>query len=640
MAQGGEVESFCSQTRMHDPGCEYYADGGDVFAPPTKDELSGDFPDRPADVPSQVDMLAPPSTEELSSSDLFAPPSESELKNEQDVSTLPQHALALTEAAGRGIAGPIATAAELGLSKLGVPGLSAEEQAARKEEYPLSTGITEAGTAIGSILMPGPNIAKAAMKGAEYLSGLSKFGALGKATIQGAIQSGILQGSDEISKALLGEGDPTAPFSSAIADIGAAGLFGIAAQYGSTLTSKLLDKAKLGSKLESWLQGVGIASAAKDPEARKIAEKEFHEFVEMPGAYNAGKRFVDNILNRTSATAGALGLYHGYNEDGLWGAAEYGLGGLFGGYMISRYAAPALFKIMGSQNLENTKHILDHAEKISKGAKKTNDFVDNLFKVVPQKGYSHLQINADKIERDRKKLNEYLEEGGITKDVQEEVYKHNLTPEPLPGFAEGGEVMPQPLMPTKPMIDNNPLADVYPDQNIMMQAAKGRVSNYLNSLRPLKNQPKLAFDDVMDQRDKLKSYNQALDIANHPLTVLQHIKNGTIETDHVKHLNNLYPEVYGHLQKKLTERITKAQMKGEKPPFKVRQGMSMFMNVPLSGEFKPQNIQAAQATFQIQKQQQAIPQPKKKTSAIGKSSQHHMLANQAAIGRQQRQGRG
>lgn len=33
-AKGGAVESFCSKDRLHDASCAYYADGGDVVAPP------------------------------------------------------------------------------------------------------------------------------------------------------------------------------------------------------------------------------------------------------------------------------------------------------------------------------------------------------------------------------------------------------------------------------------------------------------------------------------------------------------------------------------------------------------------------------------------------------------------------------
>lgn len=34
LAKGGAVEPFCSQDRQHDPGCGYYAEGGEVQAPP------------------------------------------------------------------------------------------------------------------------------------------------------------------------------------------------------------------------------------------------------------------------------------------------------------------------------------------------------------------------------------------------------------------------------------------------------------------------------------------------------------------------------------------------------------------------------------------------------------------------------
>jgi hypothetical protein len=185
------------------------------------------------------------------------------------------------------------------------------------------------------------------------------------------------------------------------------------------------------------------------------------------------------------------------------------------------------------------------------------------------------------------------------------------------------------------MLDN-PIATHYPDQNILLQAAKGRVSGYLNSIRPLKFAPKLAFDSEPDNRDQKKSYKSALDIANKPLSILGKIQKGTVQANDIKHFTSMYPEMHDHLSKKITEKIMEAQLKGQKPNHKVRQGLSMFLGAPLSGEMKPANIMAAQATFQMQ-QAQPAPAPKKKLSAIGKTDDHHLTAIQAATGRQQKQ---
>ncbi len=50
------------------------------------------------------------------------------------------------------------------------------------------------------------------------------FGKIGSAALTSAVEGMALQTSDEITRSMLGQGDPEAPVSSALAHIGAAGL--------------------------------------------------------------------------------------------------------------------------------------------------------------------------------------------------------------------------------------------------------------------------------------------------------------------------------------------------------------------------------------------------------------------------------
>ncbi len=204
-------------------------------------------------------------------------------------------------------------------------------------------------------------------------------------------------------------------------------------------------------------------------------------------------------------------------------------------------------------------------------------------------------------------------------------------------FASGGEVKKQ----EGGISNDHPVESMHPDQNIILHSIKGRAADYLNSLRPQKYQPKLVFDDEPDTTTQKKAYKRALHIAAHPTSVLDKVRKGTLEPEHIKHLNALYPELNNALQKKLTEKITEAQLKGEKPSFKVRQSLSLLMGAALSGEMTPQNIMAAQATFQSKQNQ---PQQagdsgatKSKGSALTKASQSLLTADQAAASRQQKQ---
>lgn len=271
------------------------------------------------------------------------------------------------------------------------------------------------------------------------------------------------------------------------------------------------------------------------------------------------------------------------------------------------------------------KSLENYQRSIKRGHKKMDMKIEHMF--------SGGKSDKEDYEKATKSIDEWIDKGGIINDIQ----KLQSSQQQPAMFADGGNV--QHVQQASPGLDDPHIANAYPTQNALLQAAKGRMSNYLTGLKPQKNAPKLAFDDEPDTSKQKKSYDRAVKMAVDPLRILDKIKHGTIEPEHIEHLKCLHPEVDQALQKKITEKITHAQLKGEKPSYKVRQGLSLYLGVPLSGEMSPQNIQAAQATFQNKQQQ---PQggggaPKKSTSSLTKSDDAFLTGNQARAARQQKQ---
>lgn len=765
------------------------------------------------------------------------------------------------EGVAKGVAGPLTTGAELGLSKLGVPGLSAEDQAAREEQHPVAEGVGQGAGFVGSFFT---GVGEAALIGraAEAASGAAQFGKIGSVALKGAIEAGLFQGGDEVSKYMLGQSDPEAPVSSALAHIGAASLLGgtggvILGKAGSKLQE--LAEGKTASRAAQLLSDLGnrfdflsktkdIAGAAteevnnlwgtvrhaydevwgssalksqaieklvpemsdsirgqtqgianklqnayseivKDPDTypprfRKIMEKEVNQWMEVatsPEAsshdiFNANQElkqrlqqyakfdksisaiapergFVDlvkgvghdlrtsledknvwggagelqsginkafselrpyekdflksfsvgklgekeidpdrvaslmnqvgkgkgslraskladyiepaqkflqkvddlhtslgvesatpkistNVLDemlsgKTSngskladalfhlgpkvvgagagATAGyAIGEREGGTGGGIAGAAlgafgAYRASDLVGKYIeegigrkITKAAVPAVLKLLSTGEVKGIPQIVNYAESMSNGAKNINNAVDNAFTIGGPK-----YLNHDFSEASREALKKYVAEGKFNQqlDNQKNEDKSQASVPPTEGFAHGGEVMaPKLVEPSKKpagklVPKNEHISTVFPEQGMLLGAAKGRINNYLNQIRPQEVHAKRPFDDHMPDKVKEKSYHRALDIANKPLSVMDHIKNGTLEPEHVQHMNALYPELTNHLKKKISEKIVKAQMENEKPPYKVRQSLSLFMGSALDSNLTPQNIMAAQATF-------------------------------------------
>lgn len=226
----------------------------------------------------------------------------------------------------------------------------------------------------------------------------------------------------------------------------------------------------------------------------------------------------------------------------------------------------------------------------------------------------------------RDKVHEYLERGGIGQSLKEANYA--AAPQ---RFAKGA-LVEQHKKSVAPILGDSSLAEHMPAQNIMLNAAKGRISNYLNSLRPEIKSLKLPFDAEPDHTPQKRAYHQAIDIANNPLSVLGEIGRGTLEPGHIKHLAGISPELTSHLNKRISDRILQAQIDEKKPSYKVRQGISMFMGAPLSSEMTPQSLMAAQSTFVPQQAQQQSPGPPKKkrsTSTLSKADQAYLTGPQA-----------
>lgn len=133
--------------------------------------------------------------------------------------------------------------------------------------------------------------------------------------------------------------------------------------------------------------------------------------------------------------------------------------------------------------------------------------------------------------------------------------------------------------------------------------------NYLNTLRP--SQTKMSPLDakpIISQADKAK-FDRALNIAQQPLVVLHHMKQGTLTQGDVQTMRTLYPSLYRSISSKLTEQVSDSVQKGKIIPYSTRMGLSMFLGQPLDSTMTPQAVMAIQAVQQGPSQQDAGQQP-------------------------------
>ena len=680
-AEGGEVDHFCSKDRPHKPECEYFDDGGVAGKqqPTYEDSIAqggiqagGQGQSSPV-APSYEDSIAQGGTELTGP---VGPSIEDSISqggvNADDYSGVGQTALASLEGAAQGVAGPLATGAEMGLSALGVPGISAKDMAARQAIHPLAHDISEYGT-FGAMMALGlgefnaptilGNLAASSLP-LEAMEAMGFFGKMGAAAIQGAAQNMALTSSDEITKAMLGRGDPEGPVSAALTDIGISGLIGAGAgsvfnvlgQAGQQI-GKAAYEEQMGTKLKTYIAGVGYAAALSKIEnvvpfadrGKAISElgerylgKGFESSIFNDGL-NAYPEYVDKMakiaVTPPSIAAGAaVSLKAGYTAGMITkDAVESVLSPIaknISGKLGSRYGeavANRLFSIIDpeSPTLSTTiEDIMNYSENVERGAKKINKGVQGLFQAG---GAGLVNLYAD--DRNREKLRKAIDDNSLDQQIS---HTPLMKPLEIPYFAEGGEVKPLPTT-EQPA---SPLSQVYPEQDIMLNSAKARIYNYLKSQKPQDNMGPQPFDTKIKDVAGAKSYDKLLDLANNPLSVLPHIKDGTLTPRTLEHFKAMYPEIHNQLSKRITEHITEHQLKMEKPSYKIRQGLSMFMGVPMDSSQTPQSIMAAQGVFQSQPQEsppeKPVTKPKRNTSKLGNIAKNYMTPNQSRAERQQK----
>lgn len=180
------------------------------------------------------------------------------------------------------------------------------------------------------------------------------------------------------------------------------------------------------------------------------------------------------------------------------------------------------------------------------------------------------------------------------------------------------------------------VAHYLPDHSVAMSSSLQNAANLLNQMRP-KNDKGAPLDLNRSPSSQEKAqYQQALTIANDPTSVLGNIAKGTITPQQIMILKSLYPAGYNSMVAKLSTELNEAVKNKTPIPYKIRQGLSMFMGQPLDSSLMPMNMFAAQAAqtgakAASQQSQEQAPQKAKNGSAPLKNfSKPYRTPGQAA----------
>ena len=609
MAHGGEAGSFCSEDRKHNKDCEYYlAGGGTAGDAPDFIPFDAPSPSTGSDTPDFIpfEPAATQATPDFISNEDWDKPAAPSLSNEapDKYGTVDQEFGATLEGGLRGIAGPLATAAETGAHKIGIDSMfgvdtSAEAQAGRKKASPVLSGTAEAATLVGSSLFGIGEMGLLAKVGgaAAEAAGLGKIGSM---AIKGFIEGAGISGGDEITKALLGQGDPEYPVGAALMNVGAVGVLGGLSGGAFGLGEKLMGKvipeilmSKSKEEFDSLLQKAAKSKNILDVlGVTKLAEY------------------------KKSMIAGAIAAKTGVLAPVTYKLLRKGIDPLFEKVLgpAGEYTSAAVLKALAANETDGIYAASQYVRNVGKGVKTTADGMNSLFKA----GASQIVPPVTKEVRDG--IKDFVKGGGTNTQIENTMHAQPQT------YAKGGMVS----------APNTSFSRIFPEQDAMLNASRGRIYNYLNSVRPATNTPRLAFDKPTPQKSQERSYDRAVDLAASPASIFDTMNRGELTPEHVKHFAGMYPEVHSYLSKEMTKKITEAQMKDEMPPYNKRQAMSLFLGVRLDSTFTPQAIQTLQMQY-APKQPAPAPGGGGSKKALTKGPSAYLTGEQARTQRDQNQ---
>lgn len=180
-----------------------------------------------------------------------------------------------------------------------------------------------------------------------------------------------------------------------------------------------------------------------------------------------------------------------------------------------------------------------------------------------------------------------------------------------------------------------------PDQQAAITAASLRALQYLQTLKPRGQKLSPLDREIPPSTMQVARYNRALDIAQTPMIVMDHIQKGTLQPTDLVDLKAMYPALYNRAAMKLTDALMKAVETEENIPYHVRLGISLFLGQPIDSTLTPAGIQGAQSAFMPAQQPQAPGNTGKKpsdkaSSAMMKGAKAYQTPGQRAAAARER----
>lgn len=259
------------------------------------------------------------------------------------------------------------------------------------------------------------------------------------------------------------------------------------------------------------------------------------------------------------ALGGAAGAYAG-DKSGIPGGGYVGLmlGGAAGGSMLHAILPKMMEKAVNAKAFNNA---LKFSQAALKGQASIQKAAEGVFKSGVMPNLHYAMPTSEKLDKLDKQLDAV-----------------NAQPDKL--------------------LSNVKALDHYmPGQADEIAGATGRAAQYMQQLKPKSVQVSPMDTKQEPTSAQTTAYRRQLSIAEQPLQIMQHIKDGTLQAQDMATLQTINPALKDELTKHLSKNMSDYMSGGDHIPYHVQQTLSLFLGTPLSSTLSPAGIQAAQGTY-------------------------------------------
>lgn len=148
-----------------------------------------------------------------------------------------------------------------------------------------------------------------------------------------------------------------------------------------------------------------------------------------------------------------------------------------------------------------------------------------------------------------------------------------------------------------------------PGHQVGIAQKAAQVQNYLAAAKPQPFQHGMLGKTIEPSKAEEAMYDRTVGIAQQPLSLLSHIKSGTLTIRDMQDLKTMHPDMYQAMSQSVLKSLSDAASKEVVVPYKTRQALTLFLGHPVDPTLEQPSIAAAQMAHMSAPKQDAAQQP-------------------------------